>query len=203
MTKQLAQYSVPAENSRVIRVFLSSTFRDMEMERSALVKLFKGLQVKAASRGATISLVDLRWGITEEDAKSGKVVEICLKEIVNSRPFFIGMIGDRYGWCPSYEDLSQTLNDSLGYRWIEDDLNHHLSVTEIEMQFGVLRNPNPLHAYFYIKQSADDELSCPEEESLKLKRLKESILQQDCYPVQVYDSPEQLCDFVGLSLIHI
>lgn len=46
MTKQLAQYSVPAENSRVIRVFLSSTFRDMEMERSALVKLFKGLQVK-------------------------------------------------------------------------------------------------------------------------------------------------------------
>ena len=70
-TKQLAQYSVPAENSRVIRVFLSSTFRDMEMERSALVKLFKGLQVKAASRGGTISLVDLRWGITEEDAKSG------------------------------------------------------------------------------------------------------------------------------------
>ena len=203
MTKQLAQYSVPAENSRVIRVFLSSTFRDMEMERSALVKLFKGLQVKAASRGATISLVDLRWGITEEDAKSGKVVEICLKEIVNSRPFFIGMIGDRYGWCPSYEDLSQTLNDSLGYRWIEDDLNHHLSVTEIEMQFGVLRNPNPLHAYFYIKQSADDELSCPEEEALKLKRLKESILQQDRYPVQVYDSPEQLCDFVGRAFIRL
>lgn len=203
MTKQLAQYSVPAENSRVIRVFLSSTFRDMEMERSALVKLFKGLQVKAASRGATISLVDLRWGITEEDAKSGKVVEICLKEIVNSRPFFIGMVGDRYGWCPSYEDLSQTLNDSLGYRWIEDDLNHHLSVTEIEMQFGVLRNPNPLHAYFYIKQSADDELSCPEEESLKLKRLKESILQQDRYPVQVYDSPEQLCDFVGRAFTRL
>ena len=74
MTKQLAQYSVPTENSRIIRVFLSSTFRDMEMERSALVKLFKGLQVKAASRGVTISLVDLRWGITEEDAKSGKVV---------------------------------------------------------------------------------------------------------------------------------
>ena len=72
MTKQLAQYSVPTENSRIIRVFLSSTFRDMEMERSALVKLFKGLQVKAASRGVTISLVDLRWGITEEDAKSAR-----------------------------------------------------------------------------------------------------------------------------------
>ena len=51
MTKQLAQYSVPAENSRVIRVFLSSTFRDIEMERSALVKLFMCLQVNAASRG--------------------------------------------------------------------------------------------------------------------------------------------------------
>ena len=196
MTKQLAQYSVPAENSRIIRVFLSSTFRDMEMERSALVKLFKGLQVKAASRGATISLVDLRWGITEEDAKSGKVVEICLKEIVNSRPFFIGMVGDRYGWCPNYEDLSQTFNDSLEYKWMEDDLNNHLSVTEIEMQFGVLRNPNPLHAYFYIKQSGDDNPSCPKEESLKLKHLKECILQQDRYPVQEYDSPEQLCNLV-------
>lgn len=195
MTKQLAQYSVPAENSRIIRVFLSSTFRDMEMERSALVKLFKGLQVKAASRGATISLVDLRWGITEEDAKSGKVVEICLKEIVNSQPFFIGMVGNRYGWCPNYEDLSQTLNDSLEYSWMEDDLNNHLSVTEIEMQFGVLRNPNPLHAYFYIKQSADD-LSYPNDDFLKLKRLKECIFQQDRYPVEEYDSPEQLCELV-------
>ena len=203
MIKQLAQYSVPAEKSRVIRVFLSSTFRDMEMERSALVKLFKGLQVKAASRGVTISLVDLRWGITEEDAKSGKVVEICLKEIVHSRPFFIGMVGERYGWCPSYEDLSQTFNNSLEYSWMKDDVNNHLSVTEIEMQFGVLRNPNPLHAYFYIKQSADDDPSCPKEESLKLKHLKECILQQERYPVQEYDSPEQLCDFVGRAFTRL
>ena len=195
MTKQLAQYSVPTENSRIIRVFLSSTFRDMEMERSALVKLFKGLQVKAASRGVTISLVDLRWGITEEDAKSGKVVEICLKEIVHSRPFFIGMVGERYGWCPSYEDISQTFSDSLEYSWVEDDLNNHLSVTEMEMQFGVLRNPDPLHAYFYIKQSATDP-SCPKEEFHKLQHLKECLLQQERYPVQEYDSPEQLCQFV-------
>ena len=202
MTKQLAQYSVPAENSRVIRVFLSSTFRDMEMERSALVKLFKGLQVKAASRGATISLVDLRWGITEEDAKAARLLKYARKRSLTP-VLFIGMVGDRYGWCPSYEDLSQTLNDSLEYRWIEDDLNHHLSVTEIEMQFGVLRNPNPLHAYFYIKQSADDELSCSEEESLKLKRLKESILQQERYPVQEYDSPDQLCNLVEAAFTEL
>lgn len=75
MTKQLAQYSVPAENSRVIRVFLSSTFRDMEMERSALVKLFKGLQVKAASRGATISLVDLRWGSQKKMRKAARLLK--------------------------------------------------------------------------------------------------------------------------------
>lgn len=75
MTKQLAQYSVPAENSRVIRVFLSSTFRDMEMERSALVKLFKGLQVKAASRGATISLVDLRWESQKKMRKAARLLK--------------------------------------------------------------------------------------------------------------------------------
>lgn len=71
------------------------------------------------------------------------------------------------------------------------------------MQFGVLRNPNPLHAYFYIKRSADDELSCPEEESLKLKRLKESILQQERYPVQEYDSPDQLCNLVEAAFTEL
>ena len=50
--------------------------------------------------------LDLRWGITEEEAKSGKVVEICLREIENSIPFFIGIIGNRYGWIPNETDLS-------------------------------------------------------------------------------------------------
>lgn len=195
MSKHLAQYSLPAKKSHTIRVFLSSTFKDMEMERSELVKLFKGLQVKAAIRGVTISLIDLRWGITEDDAKNSKVIEICLKEIINSRPFFIGMLGDRYGWCPQKEDLSQTICENLDYNWIENDIKNHHSVTEMEMQFGVLRNPNPLHAYFYIKQQSN-EISYADDELIKLNQLKECIIQQKRYPVCKYTTPQQLCDFV-------
>ena len=61
------------------------------------------------------------------------------------------------------------------------------------MEYCVI--PDPLHAYFYIKQSATDP-SCPKEEFHKLQHLKECLLQQERYPVQEYDSPEQLCQFV-------
>ena len=83
-------------DNRQIRVFISSTFRDMQDERNYLMKrTFPKLRKLAAKRDVTLTELDLRWGITEEESKSGKVVEICLREIENSIPFFIGIIGNR------------------------------------------------------------------------------------------------------------
>ena len=79
--------------NRQIRVFISSTFQDMQDERDYLMKrTFPKLRKLAAERDVTLTELDLRWGITEEEAESGKVVEICLCEIENSVPFFIGII---------------------------------------------------------------------------------------------------------------
>ena len=79
------------QNNREIRIFISSTFQDMQGEREYLIKkVFPRLQEKAKENDVTVIPIDLRWGITEEDAKNGKVVEICLDEIQNSMPFFIG-----------------------------------------------------------------------------------------------------------------
>jgi len=39
--------------------------------------------------------LDLRWGITGGKSKSGKVMDICFREIENSIPFFIGIVGNR------------------------------------------------------------------------------------------------------------
>ena len=87
--------------SRRIRVFLSSTFQDMQAERDYLVKnTFPAIMQIARRRNVDFSVVDLRWGVTEEEAHEGKVIEICLNQIEDTRPFFIGLIGDRYGWCP-------------------------------------------------------------------------------------------------------
>ena len=86
---------------RQIRVFISSTFRDMQAERDHLVKfIFPQLRKLCESRGVTWGEVDLRWGVTDEQAADGKVLPICLEEIKRCRPYFIGLLGERYGWIP-------------------------------------------------------------------------------------------------------
>ena len=128
-------------DNRQIRVFISSTFRDMQDERTYLMKFsFPKLRKLAAERDVTLTEIDLRWGITEEESKSGKVVEICLREIENSIPFFIGIIGNRYGWVPAKEDLGGNVTER--FTDVNKYIDQHLSVTEMEMQFGVLARIN-------------------------------------------------------------
>lgn len=69
-------------SGRVVRIFLSSTFRDFSEERDLLVrKVFPTLRAKLQSRFVDLVDVDLRWGITEEEAERGEVLPICLSEI--------------------------------------------------------------------------------------------------------------------------
>ncbi|MDR0757904.1 MAG: tetratricopeptide repeat protein, partial [Tannerella sp.] len=182
---------------RQIRIFISSTFRDMEAERNYLItKVFPKLRQYCQERDVTLFELDLRWGISEEEAKQGKVVDICLYEIENTHPFFIGLLGERYGWIPTARELagSQALEK---YDWISADVNDGLSITEMEMQYGVLRSPENLNAYFYLRSL---EMPIPSKfrekkgspEAQKLSHLKDKIRTQTRYPVQVYNSPEDL-----------
>jgi hypothetical protein len=43
--------------------------------------------------------VDLRWGITSEQTTEGNTINVCLSEIDRCRPYFIGVLGNRYGWA--------------------------------------------------------------------------------------------------------
>ena len=80
--------------NRHIRFFISSTFQDMHDERDYLMKhVFPELRIIAAKRNVTLTELDLRWGVTEEESRLGKVLGICLNEIENSIPFFIGIVG--------------------------------------------------------------------------------------------------------------
>ena len=83
---------------KTVRVFISSTFRDMHAEREELVKrVFPQLRKLCEERGVGWTEVDLRWGVTEEQAQRGEVLPICLAEIDRCRPYFIGLLGERYG----------------------------------------------------------------------------------------------------------
>ena len=185
--------------NRQIRVFISSTFQDMQDERDYLMKrTFPKLRKLAAERDVTLTELDLRWGITEEEAKSGKVVEICLREIENSIPFFIGIIGNRYGWIPTREDIESSVTERFPdvCKYIEQ----HLSVTEMEMQSAVLGREEDMHAYFYIKEQDENLEKVDYPEMLKL--LKQKVCQSK-YPSSRYKSPEDLAKQVEEDFINL
>ena len=61
--------SAAANESREVRVFLSSTFRDFMEERELLAKqVFPELNRRARERGVELVEVDLRWGVTQAQA---------------------------------------------------------------------------------------------------------------------------------------
>ena len=94
--------------SRVARVFISSTFKDMHAERDYLASVvFPELREQCRARQVELIDIDLRWGVTEEEAENGKVLDICLEEIERSRPFFVALLGERFGWVPLPEEIGE------------------------------------------------------------------------------------------------
>ncbi len=186
-------------NKRKVKIFVSSTFQDLQKERDHLMtQTFPKMSGVARERKVSLIPVDLRWGVTEQEAHTGKVVEYCLKEIDNSVPFFIGIVGERYGWCPGEEELQK--NKALGerYRWIGDDFHKGLSVTEIEIQYGVLRRQDRMDAAFYF--TGTDEV---EDEMLKdsrVYRLREKIAIDERFPVHYFSTVEELGEKVEKDL---
>lgn len=187
------------QNNREIRIFISSTFSDMQGEREYLIKkVFPRLQAEAKKNDVTVVPIDLRWGITEEDAKNGKVVEICLDEIQNSRPFFIGLIGHRYGTCTTKEELFKNQNLKDKYGSFLEDIDGKLSITELEMQYGVLKHKNPIDAFFYFKTGDD-----APEDATYLSRLRNAIQKDGRYPIASYSSPEDLGEQIETAFLQL
>lgn len=42
--------------------------------------------------------MDLRWGITSDESRTGRALAVCLQQIDECRPYFLGFVGNRYGW---------------------------------------------------------------------------------------------------------
>ena len=147
-------------------VFISSTFKDMEDTRSCLVNgVFKELEQYAADRGVRLGVIDLVWGIP--DSRPGTQAEIirrCLDLVDEAKPYFLGLIGNRYGWTPAPETLDAL---AQGRERPEDGT----SVTELEVYRyfapppGTDAGPSGL---FILKNGGEDDSS-------RLPRLREAI----------------------------
>ena len=68
---------------KTVRVFISSTFRDMHAERDHLVRfVFPRLREELLRFRIYLEDVDLRWGVTsDQDA-----FDLCMEEIDNCHP---------------------------------------------------------------------------------------------------------------------
>ena len=176
---------------RTVRVFISSTFRDMHGERDLLTRfVFPELRARAHSRCIQIYEADLRWGVTEEDARSARALEICLGEISRSH-YFIGMLGQRYGWVQD----EYMVTDNEEYDWIREYPSRR-SITELEMHHAALADPDKAmnKAFFFFRDKAflsevpDEHLgsfvSSSYEDECKIEALKSSIRESG---LEVYD----------------
>jgi len=155
---------------KTVRVFISSTFRDMQAERDHLVRfVFPRLREQLLRRRVHLLDVDLRWGVTsEQDA-----AEVCREVIDECRPRFLCLIGGRYGTIPA---------------------GRQLSITADEIHFGVLDRPqSKLYAIFYFRHGAVTERMNRStngltreprhsEKSLKLAGLKRAIRRSPFHP---------------------
>lgn len=128
------------QQTKIFRVFVSSTFTDMKLERSILQSdAFPKLEKFCEEKGAKFQAVDLRWGVNEESSQNQKTIQICFNEIarcqkISPKPNFLILLGDKYGWQPIPEIIPEVeMNAILGvldgkdkeliHKWYQKDEN--------------------------------------------------------------------------------
>ncbi|XP_055989915.1 telomerase protein component 1 [Sorex fumeus] len=123
--------SISQPRWRSLRLFISSTFRDMHGERDLLLRsVVPALQARLAPHRISLHAIDLRWGVTEEESRRNRQLEVCLREVEDSQ-LFVGLLGSRYGYTPP----DYNLPDYPHFRWTQQ-YPPGRSVTEMEvMQF--------------------------------------------------------------------
>ena len=136
-------------------VFLSSTFRGMDAERDFLRdRGFKRLAEQLRDRCHYLDTIDLRQGVetaaeADEAKREVQVLKVCLDEIERSKPFLVALLGERYGWIPPAERITAAAR-SAGLPESVEVAGR--SVTELEILYGVLENPDQRRrSWFYFR----------------------------------------------------
>lgn len=159
-----------AQRGNTIRVFLSSTFKDFGLERDYLNSfIFPEIKKMCRQRGVFFIPVDLRWGVTAEESGRGDVIKLCLEEIDACHPWFVGMVGNRYGWhrpppnstekyYAEYKEdplLNSTFETGEKYfPWVAE--HPSASVTELELRHVINNAHNTeeqIYASFYLRDT--------------------------------------------------
>jgi nephrocystin-3 len=188
------------------RVFISSAFHDLQEEREHLMKkIFPEVRARCRERGVTFTEVDLRWGVTEEDVTSNRVIRTCLEEVDRSRPYFIGITGDRYGFVPKSADIAADPELVQRFPWIPDAIAEGASLIDLEFRYGALNHniedANTPRAFFYVRQRLWDRDSAAPDR-MKLSALERRTKARG-YKVSGYQSADKLGEMIRAELLAI
>ena len=167
----------------MISLFISSTFNDMQIERDVLhQKVIPYIRRYASSFGESVRIVDLRWGVDTSEIESEKITErvtrACLKGIDQCDDYIIAFLGNRYGWVP--EDFPfDYLRSEYGV-----DLESPVSMTEVELQYGILSKDDTTKSLVYMRDSLvgplGQELDDVCDDIVRMELLKTRIKSKGC-----------------------
>jgi len=156
----------------------------MNPEREILIKrVFPKLRKKFTHRCIDIVEIDLRWGIPKNIINQEDIILACINEVLKCKPFFISILGGRYGWVPSEYKIDiekvhhkESVVTSVDY--------HMMSITEMEIRMGVFDNQDKdIYASFYLKK-------CDVYDDRQLA-LRKNIFQQEKFPKFYYSNQEE------------
>lgn len=196
-----------------LRVFISSTFLDLQAEREHLVKtIFPEIRALCRERGIVFTEVDLRWGLTDQDQALGRIIGTCLDEIDRCRPYFIGIIGSRYGHIPSLAEYYKDPGLLARYPWLEDAAMDEASVIDLEFRHGVLNTRGEgleavrAGASFYVRRPSGEDRASEtwgtEEDRVRLLDLEERV-RATGFPIEEFDDPASLGRMIRGWLLEI
>lgn len=141
-TKEILKKAKEAIPKGNLCIFFSSTFTDTHIERNIIMEeILPELQLLAKAYGISVTFVDMRFGVKDENTKDHLTWIACAKQIKccfedSDGMFFMSLQGDKYGYRPLPKWISQSTVDarlkdihndslkSLFYEWYLLDENN-------------------------------------------------------------------------------
>ena len=84
--------TLPPLSSKVVRIFTSSTFTDMLMERNTLMEyVYPKIKEYCRERhGLEYQVVDMRWGVRDEMTDEHMTTALCMNELRGCQKYSMG-----------------------------------------------------------------------------------------------------------------
>lgn len=165
---------------KTLKVFVSSTFKDLEKERDRLAGIFQKIQERIFAQRLHLIPYDLRW----KEQSDKDLVHWCLK-MVREVDYFIGIIGYRYGWRPPYNESGK-------------ENTERYSITEMEIQQALQTIPKDRRFFCFadMLQYSGEQLKTESQEDLQSLDILKQKLEKQGEKIFLYHNSAQALDLI-------